>query len=58
MASCVASNGDKNPPLRMPFGSDTVTVLEQESANVVKELADWRQLAISTEFSKEDAANA
>jgi NAD(P)-dependent dehydrogenase (short-subunit alcohol dehydrogenase family) len=44
-----------NPPLRMPFGSDTVAVLERESARVVKELADWRQLAISTDFSKEDA---
>lgn len=42
-----------NPPLRMPFGSDTVAVLEQKNASVAKELAEWRELAISTDFSKD-----
>ncbi|MGO7888885.1 hypothetical protein ACC740_39045, partial [Rhizobium ruizarguesonis] len=28
-----------NPPLRMPFGSDTLAVIEQQHASVEKELA-------------------
>jgi len=41
-----------NPPLRMPFGSDTVAKIEEEHANVEKELAQWRRLAVSTDFEQ------
>jgi NAD(P)-dependent dehydrogenase (short-subunit alcohol dehydrogenase family) len=44
-----------NPPLRMPFGSDTVAVIEEQNASVAKELAEWRELAVSTDFAKEAA---
>jgi NAD(P)-dependent dehydrogenase (short-subunit alcohol dehydrogenase family) len=45
-----------NPPLRMPFGSDTVAVIERKNASVAAELADWRGLAVSTDFPKDIAA--
>jgi NAD(P)-dependent dehydrogenase (short-subunit alcohol dehydrogenase family) len=41
-----------NPPLRMPFGSDTVAVIEEQNASVAKEFAEWRELAVSTDFPK------
>lgn len=41
---------DKDPPLRMPFGSDTVAVIESKNAFVTAELAKWRDLAVSTDF--------
>ena len=44
-----------NPPLRMPFGSDTVSAIETKNAYVVKELVDWRELALSTDFPKDAA---
>jgi NAD(P)-dependent dehydrogenase (short-subunit alcohol dehydrogenase family) len=40
-----------NPPLRMPFGSDTVALIESENAKVAEELAKWRELAVSTDFA-------
>ena len=43
---------DPNPPLRMPFGSDTVATIETKNAFVAKELDNWRTLAISTDFEK------
>jgi NAD(P)-dependent dehydrogenase (short-subunit alcohol dehydrogenase family) len=43
---------DPNPPLRMPFGSDTVATIEAKNAFVAKELNNWRTLAISTDFAK------
>jgi NAD(P)-dependent dehydrogenase (short-subunit alcohol dehydrogenase family) len=43
---------DKDPPLRMPFGSDTVAVIEAKNAFVAQELAKWRELALSTDFPK------
>ncbi|MGO8048343.1 hypothetical protein ACC713_36630, partial [Rhizobium johnstonii] len=43
-----------NPPLRMPFGSDTVAVIEEQHASVEQELAVWRQLALSTDFPSEE----
>ncbi|HEV7308385.1 oxidoreductase [Ensifer sp.] len=46
----------KNPPLRMPFGSDTVSVIEEQNASVAKELAEWRDLALSTDFATDAAA--
>lgn len=45
-----------NPPLRMPFGSDTVQVIETENASVADELARWRHLSVTTDFA--EAANA
>lgn len=41
----------ENPPLRMPFGSDTVAVIEEQNASVAEELARWRALAVSTDFA-------
>lgn len=41
-----------NPPLRMPFGSDTVAVIEEQNASVAKEVEAWRALAVSTDFAK------
>ena len=33
----------KNPPLRLPLGSDTVERIEAKNAFVAKELAEWRR---------------
>ncbi len=44
--------GSKNPPLRLPLGSDTVAVIEEKSAFVARELAAWRSVAVSTDFPK------
>jgi NAD(P)-dependent dehydrogenase (short-subunit alcohol dehydrogenase family) len=38
-----------DPPLRMPFGSDTVRRIETKNASVAQELARWRDLAVSTD---------
>jgi NAD(P)-dependent dehydrogenase (short-subunit alcohol dehydrogenase family) len=43
--------GEANPPLRMPFGSDTVAAIEAKNAFVAEELAEWRTLAVSTDFA-------
>jgi hypothetical protein len=40
-----------NPPIRMPFGSDTVARIEAKNNLVAKELAIWRDLAVSTDFA-------
>jgi NAD(P)-dependent dehydrogenase (short-subunit alcohol dehydrogenase family) len=39
-----------DPPLRMPFGSDTVARIESKNASVAEEMAKWRDLALSTDF--------
>lgn len=39
-----------NPPLRMHFGTDTLARVEAKNAFVAKEMADWRELAASTNF--------
>lgn len=49
---------DANPPLRMPFGSDTVAAIEAKNALVAEELAKWRDLAVSTDFPAEAAQAA
>ena len=49
---------DPNPPLRMPFGSDTVAAIETKNASVAKELGTWRDLAISTDFPEDTVASA
>ena len=41
-----------SPPLRMPFGSDTVAMIEAKNAFVAGELATWRDLAVSTDFPR------
>jgi len=43
---------DPNPPLRMPFGSDTVATIEAKNAFVAEELNNWRALAVSTDFAQ------
>lgn len=43
---------DPNPPLRMPFGSDTVATIEAKNAFVAEELNNWRALSLSTDFAK------
>jgi len=45
----------KNPPLRLPLGSDTVERIEAKNAFVARELAEWRTLATSTDFTAETA---
>jgi NAD(P)-dependent dehydrogenase (short-subunit alcohol dehydrogenase family) len=39
------------PPVRMPFGSDTVARIEAKNAGVAEELARWRELSLSTDFA-------
>lgn len=55
-AGIVTLVNSANSPLRMPFGSDTVAVIEEQNASVAKELAEWRALALSTDFAKDDVA--
>lgn len=45
----------KNPPLRLPLGSDTVERIEAKNAFVARELAEWRTLSTSTDFAEEAA---
>jgi NAD(P)-dependent dehydrogenase (short-subunit alcohol dehydrogenase family) len=42
--------GAKQPPLRLPLGSDTVATIEEKQAFVTGELAAWRAVAVSTDF--------
>lgn len=46
------------PPVRMPFGSDTVRRIEEKNAFVTQELARWRNLALTTDFAPAPAAAA
>jgi NAD(P)-dependent dehydrogenase (short-subunit alcohol dehydrogenase family) len=45
----------KEPPLRLPLGSDTVERIENKNTFVARELAAWRTLATSTDFTGETA---
>lgn len=45
----------KNPPLRMPFGTDTIAAILAKNASVAQELVDWHDLAASTDFPAETA---
>jgi NAD(P)-dependent dehydrogenase (short-subunit alcohol dehydrogenase family) len=45
----------KTPPTRLQLGSDTVARVEAKNAHVARELGEWRQLALSTDWT-EDAA--
>lgn len=44
-----------NPPLRLPLGSDTLERIEAKNAFVAKEIADWRSLAASTDYTDQAA---
>lgn len=57
-AGIIAMVNSSNPPLRMPFGSDTVAAIEAKNARVAEELATWRDLAMSTDFPKDVASAA
>jgi len=50
-AGIVTLANAENPPLRMPFGSDTVAKLGEKNAFVEQELSAWRALAVSTDFA-------
>lgn len=39
------------PPTRLPLGSDTVERIEAKHAHVEKELAAWRDVAVSTDWT-------
>lgn len=39
-----------NPPVRLPLGPDTVEAIEKKNAFVAQELAEWREVALSTAF--------
>jgi NAD(P)-dependent dehydrogenase (short-subunit alcohol dehydrogenase family) len=51
----IALANAKNPPLRLPLGSDTVERIEAKNAFVARELASWREVATSTDFTEEAA---
>jgi NAD(P)-dependent dehydrogenase (short-subunit alcohol dehydrogenase family) len=42
----------KNPPTRLPLGSDTVERIESKNAHVAQELAVWRNIATSTDWTE------
>jgi hypothetical protein len=42
--------------LRLPLGSDTVERIEAKNAFVAGELAQWRSLAVSTDFVEQEAS--
>jgi NAD(P)-dependent dehydrogenase (short-subunit alcohol dehydrogenase family) len=46
----------EKPPVRLPLGADTVKKIQEKNRFVESELAQWRELALSTGF--EDAANS
>jgi NAD(P)-dependent dehydrogenase (short-subunit alcohol dehydrogenase family) len=44
-----------NPPTRLPLGSDTIERIESKHAHVAQELAAWRNVATSTDWTEETA---
>jgi NAD(P)-dependent dehydrogenase (short-subunit alcohol dehydrogenase family) len=42
-----------NPPTRLPLGSDTVERIESKNAHVAQELAAWRDIATSTDWTEQ-----
>jgi NAD(P)-dependent dehydrogenase (short-subunit alcohol dehydrogenase family) len=44
--------GAANPPTRLPLGSDTVERIESKHAHVEQELAAWRSVATSTDWTE------
>ena len=47
----IALANAENPPLRLPLGSDTVGRIEAKNEFVARELAAWRDVATSTDFT-------
>lgn len=41
----------KNPPLRLPLGTDALEAIEKKNKYVEEEMEKWRELASSTNFS-------
>ena len=50
-AAVVRLAHEAEPPLRMPFGSDTVAAIEKKTAFVLEELAHWRETSVGTDFA-------
>jgi NAD(P)-dependent dehydrogenase (short-subunit alcohol dehydrogenase family) len=48
----IALANAEHPPLRLPLGSDTVERIEAKNAFVAKELAQWLDVATSTDFTE------
>jgi NAD(P)-dependent dehydrogenase (short-subunit alcohol dehydrogenase family) len=42
----------EQPPLRMPFGTDTLAAIANKNAHVAAETAAWSELAASTDFAR------
>ncbi|HTN86926.1 MAG TPA: oxidoreductase [Sorangium sp.] len=42
----------KNPPLRLPLGTDAIAAIEAKNVFVTQELAAWRAVSASTDFPK------
>ncbi|XXS84391.1 oxidoreductase [Sorangium sp. So ce176] len=42
----------KNPPLRLPLGTDAIAAIEAKNAFVTQELAAWRAVSASTDFPR------
>jgi NAD(P)-dependent dehydrogenase (short-subunit alcohol dehydrogenase family) len=51
----IALANTNSPPLRLPLGSDTVARIEAKNAFVAQELAAWREIATSTDFTEQAA---
>lgn len=54
----VSLAGEAEPPLRIQFGSDTVSRVEAKNAQVAAELAQWRELAVSTDYPADELVEA
>jgi hypothetical protein len=48
----VALVNAEHSSVRLPLGRDTIAVIEKKNAFVARELAEWRQLAESTDFNQ------
>ncbi len=57
-AAIVRLAGETEPPLRIQFGSDSVSRVEAKNAFVAAELAQWRDLAVSTDYPADELAEA
>ncbi|OZI26728.1 short-chain dehydrogenase/reductase [Bordetella genomosp. 9] len=51
-AAMIALVDAGQPPLRMPFGTDTLAAIADKNAYVAAETAAWRALAASTDFPR------
>ena len=57
-AAMVRLAGEGEPPMRIQFGSDSVSRVEAKNAFVAGELAKWRDLAVSTDYPADALADA